>query len=198
MNANRWAMLGQLWPPKDPVGILRLVLIALVVANLVAGYFVWWPLGGSPRELEQQATDLRQKVTQQSASLQRARTNVTKIELGRTEGDQFMNAYFLARRPAYSTMLAELSNAAKEAKITPRDHSFSLEPIDGSDDLSMLSITGNYEGTYKDFLTFIHLLDGSPRLLIIESLGATPQQGSGKLSVNMKLDTFVREDGTLQ
>jgi hypothetical protein len=45
-------------------------------------------------------------------------------------------------------------------------------------------------------IQFVNLLDKSQRLLIIESLNTTPQQGSALLNVTMKLDTFVREDGS--
>ena len=41
-------------------------------------------------------------------------------------------------------------------------------------------------------LKFVHSIDQSPRLLIIESLSAVPQQGSNTLSVSMKIDAFVR------
>ncbi|MGD0014150.1 MAG: hypothetical protein ABSD56_06965 [Bryobacteraceae bacterium] len=47
--------------------------------------------------------------------------------------------------------------------------------------------------TYADLMHFLNLLDGSPRLLIIESLGAAPDQAGLTLSVTMKLNAFVRE-----
>jgi len=34
--------------------------------------------------------------------------------------------------------------------------------------------------------------------LIIESLNATPQQTGGRVNVALKLDTFVKEDGSAQ
>jgi hypothetical protein len=42
------------------------------------------------------------------------------------------------------------------------------------------------------------MIDKSDRLLIIEGLNATPQQGGAKLNIMMKLDTFVLEDGSAQ
>ncbi len=63
---------------------------------------------------------------------------------------------------------------------------------------SMLQISANFEGTYPDLIHFINLLDKSDRLLIIESLNATPQQSGGRLNVMLKLDTFVQEDGSAQ
>jgi hypothetical protein len=109
-----------------------------------------------------------------------------------------MSSYFLPRRPAYSTIVAELNNLASQAKITPRDSAWALEPVEGSDTLDMLQISANFEGTYPDLIHFINLLDKSNRLLIIESLNATPQQSGGRLNVMLKLDTFVQEDGSAQ
>jgi Tfp pilus assembly protein PilO len=59
-----------------------------------------------------------------------------------------------------------------------------------------MTITANYEGSYANLMRFIHEIDRSPRLLIIEALNAAPQQGSGILNISMKIDTFVREDGS--
>ena len=70
-----------------------------------------------------------------------------------------------------------------------------ITPVDGSDTLSMMSITANYEGNYADLMHFVHELDRSSRLMIIESLNAAPQTDkSGMLAVAMKVDTFVRDD----
>ena len=60
----------------------------------------------------------------------------------------------------------------------------------------MMSISANYEGTYANLMRFVHEIDRSPRLLIIEALNAAPQQTGGTLNISMKIDTFVREDGS--
>jgi hypothetical protein len=185
--------LSDWWPPRGPAGIARVVFAALLVVNLVAAWLVWRPLGGSPAELDQQLSDLRTEVAQQSALLTEMRSNVSKVQLGRSQGDRFMDAYFLSARTASSTIIDELITDAKESKITPKEHSFSAEPIEGSDDLSMMTITGNYEGTYPQLIDFVNRLDRSSSLLIIEGLNATPEQGSsGRLLVAMKVDTFIR------
>lgn len=95
-------------------------------------------------------------------------------------------------------LLSQLGNAARESKIKEKERSVSIDPIDGSDTLSMMSITANYEGTYADLLHFVHEIDRSSSLMIIESLNAAPQTGTNVLSVAMKLDTFVRDDARLQ
>jgi hypothetical protein len=183
------------WPPKDATAAAQQVLILLLVLNAVAAWFVWRPLGGSPAELEQQLLELRAQVLQRRLILERTRQNVSKVEAGRSEGDVFMDRYFLGERTAYSNILGKLVQAAQEAKVKPKEHAFATEPIEGSDNLAMMTITGNYEATYADLMAFINKVDRSPGLLILESLNATPQQGSaGLLNVNMKLDAFVRQD----
>jgi hypothetical protein len=186
------------WPPNNPRAVIRLALGVLVAANLVAAYFVARPLGGSAEELSQQALEMHSQIRQQEGVLERTRVLVSKIESGRGEGDRFMGSYFLPRRPAYSTIVGELNDLASQAKITPRDSAWALEPVEGSDTLDMLQISANFEGTYPDLVHFINLLDKSDRLLIIESLNATPQQTGGRLNVMLKLDTFVQEDGSAQ
>ena len=88
--------------------------------------------------------------------------------------------------------------SASSTATTSRDSAWALDAVDGSDTLDMMQISANLEGLYPDVIRFINLLDKSDRLLIIESLNATPQQTGGKVNVALKLDTFVREDGSAQ
>ena len=173
----------------------RIALGALAAANLVALALVFFPPGGSAEELEQQRATLESQIAARRLRIAETRKFVASVEKGRTEGDQFLGNYFLARRTAYSTLLTELMAAAEESKVKPKEHAYATEPIEGSDALSMMTITANFEGSYANLMRFVHAIDQSPRLLIIEALNAAPQQGSGTLAVSMKIDTFVREDG---
>ena len=187
-----------LLPVTNPRTLIRVGLGVLAAANLIALYFVIRPIGGSAQELAQQALEMHSAIRQQQGVLDRTRLLAGKIESGRGEGDQFMGHYFLPRRTANSTIMSELNDLAGQSKITPRDSAYALEPVDGSDTLDMMQISANLEGLYPDVIRFINLLDKSDRLLIIESLNATPQQTGGKVNVALKLDTFVREDGSAQ
>lgn len=182
------------WPPNNPRAVLRLVLSVLLAANVVVAYFVIRPIGGSPQQLRQQAADLRAEIRQKQGTLDRTRILAGKIETGRGQGDGFMGKYFLPRRAANSILMSELNDLAGQAKITPRESAFAIEPVEGSDTLDMMQISANYEATYQDLIRFINLLDKADRLLVVESLNATPQQTGKKLNVLVKLDTFVKED----
>ncbi len=183
-------------PWRDARTVLRGAVGVLLLANLIAAGLVLFPPGGSAESLDRQLATLSTQVAQKQAVLDRSRLHSSAIERGKTEGDKFLNDYFLASRTAFSTLVGELNSTAMESKIQPREQSFNLQPIDGSDTLSYMTVTAGFEGAYSDVMKFVHELDRSPRLLIIESMTAAPQQGSDKLSVSFKLDTFVRDDGT--
>jgi len=176
----------------------RIALAVLLLATIGAAWIVMYPPGGSADDLQQQLAALQTQTAARRALLASTRQHVAAVEQGRTEGDKFLNEYFLARRTAYSTLLSELVDAADRAKIKPKEHAYATEPIEGSDALSMMSISANYEGTYANLMRFVHELDRSPRLLIIEALNAAPEQSGGTLNISMKIDTFVRDDGSAQ
>ncbi len=176
----------------------RIALGVLLLATIGAAWIVMYPPGGSADDLQQQLAALQTQTAARRALLASTRQHVAAVEQGRTEGDKFLNEYFLARRTAYSTLLSELVDAADRAKIKPKEHAYATEPIEGSDSLSMMSISANYEGTYANLMRFVHELDRSPRLLIIEALNAAPEQSGGTLNISMKIDTFVRDDGSAQ
>lgn len=179
---------------KDPKFLLRVLVGVLLAANLIAAGILLFPPGGSAEELEKHLASLQSQATTKRALLEKTRQHLAAVELGRAEGDDFLGNYFLSRRAAPELLFTELGNAAAGSKIIGKDTSIALEPIDGSDTLSMMSVTATYEGEYADLLHFVHELDKSSKLVIIESLNAAPQQGSKLLTVAVKLDTFVRDD----
>jgi hypothetical protein len=172
---------------------VRIILGALLALNLIAAGLLLFPPGGSADDLEREFADLQSQIMQKRALLEHSRLNVTAVEKARGEGDQFLEDYFLSRRTADSTLLSALTTAASKAQIKERDRAQTTEFIEGSDSLSMMTITANYEGTYRNLLNFIGELDRSGPLLIIESLTAAPQQGSNTLTVSMKIDAFIRD-----
>ncbi|MFN0105164.1 MAG: type 4a pilus biogenesis protein PilO [Bryobacteraceae bacterium] len=193
-NFNIAPILGQLGLKKnDPRTTARVGLAVLLALNLIAGWFVFSPVGGSAEEMESRLSGLRKQVAQKQAVLQRTRQLTTKVDKGRAQGDEFLGRYFLSRPTTYSTLVGELNQLAKSAQVRPKEQAFNEEEVEGSDELGMVSITASYEGTYADLLHFLRELDRANRLVIIESLAATPQQGSGVLNISLRLNTFIRE-----
>lgn len=178
---------------KDPRVTARLVVGALLMANLVAAAVAFHPWGGSAEDLRRQEEQLRVQVAQARAKLDRTRALVAKVEQARKEGDGFLEQYITDARVTSSVLIAELNRTAGEAGIKQKEATFVLEPVEGSETLSQMTISAGYEGTYANLTKFVNLLDKSPRFLIIENMVAAPQQSGQNLNVSFKLDTFVRE-----
>lgn len=193
-NFNFGSLLGQLGLKKnDPRTTARIGLGVLLLCNLVAGWFVYSPIGGSADEMETRLLDLRKQVSSKQAVLKRSKELAAKVDKGRTQGDEFLGRYFLSRPTTYSTLVGELNSLAKAAGVRPKEQAFNEEEVEGSDELGMVSITAGYEGSYADLLHFLRELDKANRLVIIESLAASPQQGTGVLNISLRLNTFIRE-----
>lgn len=180
---------------KDPRVAVHAALGLLLLANLVAAAAVFKPWGGSPEDLQRQLAQLRTGTEKRQTAVARLRGLAGRVDKARLDSDRFFDRYFLDRRTAYSNVVSELNDIAQKAGLKPKEHSFSTEPVEGSDNLAMMIITGHYEGGYADLIQFVNQIDRSPRFLTIESLTATPQQGTGTLNVNLKLNAFVREEG---
>lgn len=175
---------------------MPVIVAALVLMNLVAAAFAFHLFGSSPAELRQDLLTMQGTVAQERVALNNTRRIAVKIEKARTEGDQFLSAYMTPRRTTYSTIVSEIQKAAQNSNLTLKEGTTiaPLEPVKGSEDLSMMTITASFEGAYPNLLKFINLMDRSPRFLIIESLAATPQANGKGLSAVLKINTFVRDD----
>ena len=181
---------------RDPRVAMRAVLGVLTVANLVAAVFAFHPFGGSAEDLEQRLSQLKSQIAQRRATTERLSLLAANAEKARTGSEKFLSEYFLGRRTAYSNLISALNQNARTAGIKAKEHAVSDELVEGSETLSMLTITAGCEATYADLIEFVNLLDRSSQLVIVESLQAAPQAGgAGMLNVTLRFNAFVRDDG---
>jgi hypothetical protein len=181
---------------RDPGVIMRAILGVLTVANLVAAVFAFHPFGGSAEDLEQRLAQLKSQIAQRRVTTERLSRLAANAEKASSGSEKFLGEYFLGRRTAYSNLISALSQNARTAGIKAKEHAVSDELVEGSDTLSMLTITAGCEATYADLIEFVNLLDRSRQLVIIESLQAAPQAGgAGMLNVTLRFNAFVRDDG---
>lgn len=194
-NFNAGSLLGE----RGPRRTITLALAALVLFDALFYLFAIGPLGQSDRERRTAVEMLRRQVRDRSAQVTKLEATVKKIETARTLGDKLVTALTIPRREAFSTVVSTLDEASQKAGVQLRDRALTADPIEGSDTLSMMTVTQGLEGSYESVVKFLNLLDRSPRFIIIERLGAAPQQSGPRqqntslLSVQIKLDTFVRE-----
>ncbi|MEZ5402882.1 MAG: hypothetical protein R2729_24610 [Bryobacteraceae bacterium] len=180
-------------PRRDPRAPWMWALGALAILNAAAFVFLYRPFGGSVADLEASLQSLRASTRAEQTQLHQARDLATKVDSARSEQNGFVRDYFMDRRTTSSTILAEIDTSAKKAGLKPREHTFVIEPVEGSDDLSMMTINANYEGSYADLIEFVNLVDRSRRFLIIDSLQAAPLQQAGTLSARFRMNTFIQD-----
>lgn len=184
---------GKLLAEPGPRRKVQLALAALVLFDLLFYLFAIGPLGQSDRERRWMVENLRRQAKERAAQVEKLAAIVRKVEAARTEGDKLLVEITMPRREAFSTIVSEIDQAARQAGVQLRDRGYNVEPIEGSDTLSMMTVNAALEGNYENLVRFVNLLDRSPRFLIIEALGAAPQQTGTLLNVSLKLDAFVRE-----
>src|SRR5579875_3713047 len=111
----------------------------LALLNGVALFFYLAPPGGSRKELTEESLQIRNQIIATRAQGVRVRTAAQKVELGNTESSDFESKYFLPKRTAYATVIAELQRMAKASGLQERDAVYTEEPIEGTADLSILN-----------------------------------------------------------
>jgi Tfp pilus assembly protein PilO len=180
---------------REPGAWMGVVAGVLLVLNLVAAAFAFHLFGSSPAEVAQQLQSTRQELSAARARLALTRQVTGKVQKARGEGDQFLTLYMTPRRTTYSQVYAEIQDAAEKSGMKWKEGTFSPpDPVKGSDDLSMITLSVSFEGPYPNLLKFVNLLDRSKRFLIMESLVAAPLPDGKTLSTMVKINTFVRDD----
>lgn len=187
----RWSV------PANRQALVRGGLGVLLAANLIAAVLAFYPPGGSLEQLESELVTARQQLAARSQLAARLKKNVDKVVLARTESDKFMAAYFVPRKTAYSLVETSMLEYAKASGVQVKDRTYSYEAVEGSEELGVLLINANFEGTYADLVEMVNRIDRSERLVILDSLQAQPTQGSATLAINLRLYTFFREEGAL-
>jgi Tfp pilus assembly protein PilO len=187
---------------KDPRVAMRAVIGLLLLANLVVAVIAFKPFGGSADDLRQDQARLSAQLRQLNANLASTRDQVAKIQIARSQGDEFLDRYIMEKRTAPEITIEEMTKAAVEAGVRTLPENAGYEPIEGSDTLQMMSITAGFEGSYAGLTKLVNALEKWPRFLIIDSMNLNaPQQQNAQLqgpqqnlNVTLKLLTFVRDD----
>lgn len=178
---------------RGPRFWLQLAGIILALFNGIALYFYLDPPGGSREELMAEGQQVRNEIGATRRTAIRLRTVAEKVQLGSKESSEFEGKYFLPKRVAYEAVIAEIQRMAQSSGLRERDAVFAEEPIEGTADLTLLTNTANYEGSYDNLMRFLFEADQSPMLLMLDNLQAAPQQKGGQINTSIRFQTIVQE-----
>ncbi len=175
---------------------LQISSIVLAILNAIALFLYFAPPGGSRADLAQQSEQTRNEIAAARNRAMRLKNVAEKVEIGSSQSADFESKYFLPKRTAYGTVISEIQRMAKYAGVKEREAVFAEEPIEGTTDLSLLNVTADYEGSYEGLLRFLNAADHSPMLLMLDALGATPQQKGGEINTSIRFQAIIRDDGS--
>lgn len=180
---------------REPQVLVRAVLGTLLAANLVVAAFAFHLVGESPADLDAQLAGLRSAFRSAQQRLNKSRALVRNMDVGRDQGNKFEVSYMTPRRHTYGPLDEEINRLSKETGMKVGTINYSvLDPIEGSNDLYMLTITAGFEGGYPQLMKFVNAIDRSPRFLVIESLQVAPQPKGDVLDSVFHINTFVRDE----
>jgi hypothetical protein len=187
---------------KDPRLAMRVVIGLLLAANLAMAVIAFKPFGGSADDLRKDQASLSSQLRQLKANLEKSKQHVAKIEIARSEGDEFLSKYIMEKRSAAAVIVEEMAKAATDSGVRVLPDTFAYEGIEGSETLQMMSIGAPFEGDYAGLAKMVNLLEKSNRFWVIDDMSLNaPQQQNQKvaatqqmLNVNLKLLAFVRDD----
>jgi len=175
---------------------LQVSCIVLAVLNGIALFLYFAPPGGSRAELAQESEQIRSEIAAARNRSVRLKNVAEKVEVGGRQSGDFEARYFVPKRIAYGAVIAEIQRMAKSSGVQEREAVFAEEPIEGTSDLSLLNVTADYQGSYESLLGFLNAADHSPMLLMLDALGATPQQKGGEINTSIRFQAVIRDDGS--
>jgi Tfp pilus assembly protein PilO len=174
---------------------LQAAAITLAVLNAAALYLYFDPPGGSREELSGQSRQMQASITTARLQTERLKKISANVQLGGEQAREFEARYFLPKRQAYQAILSEIQRMAQAANLQQRDATWNEEPIEGSDDLSVLTNQVNFEGSYTGLMKFLYEVDHSPQMLMLDTLTASPQK-AGQITATVRFQAVIREAQT--
>src|SRR4051794_23735380 len=112
---------------KDPRFVMRVAIGVLLVANLAAAIAAFKPFGGSADDLRREQQSLAAQLSQLQKRLAYSKQLVAKVQSARTEGDQFVDRFFMNESTTSAMIISELTETAKEAGIKMGQAQFNRE-----------------------------------------------------------------------
>lgn len=166
---------------------LKIVIVAMVVADLVALGVLFSPLVGS-------AESRRAAMIQLSADLQRKTKEVEplrnidqKVEKARGQIGQFYKDRFVARD---SDLAAELGKVASESGVRILQAKYKQDDPTAAGVIPV-EIEGNFSGDYLQLVRFINALERSRQFFTVDSV-TLGGETTGPVRLEVKMHTFLR------
>jgi len=175
--------LRQLWSGhRVLLSVVGLVLLANIALGLTLQQYLVPTVNAREQQLIQRQAELRGG----------SATGDSPAQLF-AQGEKDLGAFRERISPhrEFTGLVVELQNLANEAGLDLDQISYNHEQEKDSD-LLRYTLTFTLEGSYSDIKQFVHALEQSPRLIIIEKLGlqGVGQDSDTDVRLQLSLETF--------
>jgi type IV pilus assembly protein PilO len=167
-------------------GLLVLCLLLLLVQN----QFV----APETQQLERRKAALQSQLKEREAKLAQSGVPISAVE--QMERDLANFSALIPKKQKFADFLGDLFRWADQAELEIREVKYQPE-IDEETKYLHYGLNFSLEGDYKQIKKFIHLLENSPRILIIDKITLTGRQTKEKQSLvqlQINLTSVFQED----
>jgi Tfp pilus assembly protein PilO len=180
-----------IWEQSRIWVLVILIILLLSVALLIyQGQFV----SPSTERLQQRQAALQKQLSDRQAELVESGVPVSDVE--QMESDLQKFAELIPSKQKFANFIGELFHWADQSRLDIREISYQPQ-IDKETEFLHYGLNFSVEGTYDQLKNFIHLLENSKRILIIEKIGLSGKRdknNAAQVSLNINLTALFQED----
>lgn len=191
MSAN--TLLKAIWERNRA---MLLTVVALAGLSLVLLLYQQLVVDSRLLELRLQQAQLQQQIRQQQTSRAGHGEQLSEAQLIAADLQQFLG--LIPDKKQFSAFIGELFSWAQVCRLEIRQINYAPE-IDKESGLLRYGLSFSLSGEYVQLKRFIHLLENSPRLLVVERIALAGSESSAAekpgVQLQIQLTTYFQEGG---
>lgn len=166
---------------------LKIAIVAMVAADLVAAAVLFSPLVGSAESRRINMSQLSAELQKKTREVEPLRGVDKKIVLAKGQISQFYKDRFAARD---SDLAEELGKVASGSGVRILQAKYKQEDPTGAG-IVPVEIEGNFSGDYLQLIRFINALERSKQFFTVDSVSLAGES-AGPVRLEVKMHTYLR------
>lgn len=171
---------------------LRFLLLALLALNGVVALAWTIPRALQERGVLDRSDALRRDVERQRRRLGELRERQRVIRANAEDARRLLGEHLAPRSTGLLPLLEEIEAAARQAGLRVRSRSYGQDLLEGVP-VVRVGINLPAEGSYRQLVRFIELLEGSERFLALDQLRLSDREG-GRDQLALVISAYFRDD----
>ncbi len=168
-----------------------LLLTGLLLLDAAAFAFLLSPWGRTVDEFHDERNRLAQAKRLKETEVGPARGMDKKLVAARSDLEKFFTDRMARQASAVPDRLGDLA-AKYRVRMSQVKYDTAQSPVSG---VQTVGIQGSLAGEYLDVVRFLNAVERDPMFFIIQSVALDDQEGGGTVRLELKMETYVRNEG---